>query len=103
MRVTTRGAASMGRATPNGRFSIGKSLADGIGSQVPSVTSDVGAARLVAFDGFEQRLEVAFAEAGGAATFDDLEENGRAVGDRLGEDLQQVAAVVAVGENIGAL
>src|SRR5438876_7476153 len=103
MRVTTRGVPSAGRATPNGRFSIGKSLAGGTGSQVLSVTSKVGAARLIALYRLEQRLEVAFAEAGRAATLDDLEEHRRTVGDRLGEDLQQVSVVVAVDEDVRAL
>src|SRR5437016_625576 len=102
-RVTTRGAPLAGRAMPNGRFSIGKSVSGGTGSQVRSGTSKIGAARLVALDRFEQCLEVAFAEAGRAVTLDDLEEHSRTVGDRLGGDLEQVAVVVAVGENVSAL
>ena len=47
----------------------------------------------------EQGLEVADAEAGGAVALDDLVEQRRAVLDGLGEDLQQVALVVAVDED----
>src|SRR5215210_5286667 len=59
----------------------------------------VAAARLLALDRLEQRLEVAVAEAARPVALDDLEEDGRAVADRLGEDLQQVALVVAVDED----
>src|SRR4051794_35460625 len=55
--------------------------------------------RLLALDGLEERLEVAVAEAAGAVTLDHLEEDRRPVADRLGEDLQQVALVVAVDED----
>src|SRR5581483_5643006 len=58
---------------------------------------------LVALDGLEQRLEVALAEAPCAAPLDDLEEHRGAVGDRLGEDLQQVPVLVAVGEHVEPL
>src|SRR6187200_772042 len=60
---------------------------------------EVAAALLLALDGLEQRLEVAVAEAARAVALDDLEEDRRAVADRLGEDLQQVALVVAVDED----
>ena len=43
---------------------------------------------------FEQRLEVALAEALAAHAADDLEEQGGAVLQRLGEELQQVPLVV---------
>src|SRR3954451_20073409 len=56
------------------------------------------AQRLFALDGLEERLEVAVAEAACAVALDDLEEDRRAVADRLGEDLQEVALVVAVDE-----
>src|SRR5919108_5554409 len=59
----------------------------------------VAAARLLALDRLEQRLEVAVAESTGAVALDDLEEDRGAVADRLGEDLQQVALVVAVDED----
>src|SRR5919107_4414995 len=59
----------------------------------------VAAALLLALDRLEQRLEVAVAEAARAVALDDLEEDRRAVADRLGEDLQQVALVVAVDED----
>jgi 2-keto-4-pentenoate hydratase/2-oxohepta-3-ene-1,7-dioic acid hydratase in catechol pathway len=64
-----------------------------------SLMSEVAAALLGALDGLEQRLEVADAEAGRAVALDDLVEHRRAVLDRLGEDLQQVALVVAVDED----
>src|SRR5919108_3956487 len=59
----------------------------------------VAAALLLALDRLEQRLEVAVAEAARAVALDDLEEDRRAVADRLREDLQQVALVVAVDED----
>src|SRR4051794_3340388 len=61
--------------------------------------SEVAAASLLALDGLEQGLEVAGAEPLGPFALDDLEEDGRPVGDRLGEDLQQVPVVVAVDED----
>ena len=54
---------------------------------------------LLAFDGFEKRLEVALAEALGALALDDFEEHGRPVHHRLREDLQQVALVVPVDQD----
>src|SRR3954452_11135870 len=54
---------------------------------------------LLALDRLEERLEVALAEAACAVALDDLEEDGRAVADRLREDLQHVALVVAVDED----
>src|SRR5262247_2655634 len=65
--------------------------------------SKVAAALLVALDGLEQRLEVALAEALRAPPLDDLEEHRRAVGDGLGEDLQQVPVEVLVGQDVQAL
>src|SRR5687767_1984157 len=60
---------------------------------------EVAATLLLAFDGLEQRLEVAGTKALGAFALDDLEEHGGAVADGLGEDLQQVAVLVAVDED----
>src|SRR3954468_22956489 len=54
---------------------------------------------LLALDRLEERLEVPLPEAARAVALDDLEEHGRAVADRLGEDLQQVALVVVVDED----
>src|SRR3954465_7303508 len=54
---------------------------------------------LLALDRLEERLEVALAEAARAVALDDLEEHRRAVADRLGEDLQHVALVIAVDED----
>ncbi len=53
---------------------------------------------LLAFDGFEERLEVAFAEGACAAALDDLEEKRRAVLHRLRENLEHVAIVIAIDE-----
>ena len=50
---------------------------------------ELPAAQLVLFDGFEQRLEVAFAEALVALALNDLEEDGTDYG--VGEDLEQQA------------
>ena len=49
----------------------------------------VSALVLLALDGLEERLEVALAEAERAVPLDDLEEDRRAVAERLGEDLQR--------------
>src|SRR5436305_4972067 len=61
--------------------------------------SEIAAERLLALDRFEERLEVAVPEAARAVTLDHLEEERRPVLRRLREDLQQVAVVVAVGED----
>ncbi len=55
--------------------------------------------RLLALDGFEERLEVALAEPAAALALDDLEEERGPVLDRLGEELQQVALLVAIDED----
>ena len=60
---------------------------------------EVAAERLLALDRLEQRLEVPVAEAARAVALDHLEEERRPVLRRLREDLQQVAVVVAVGED----
>jgi hypothetical protein len=54
---------------------------------------------LFSFYGFEEGFEVAFAEAAAAFALDDLVEDGGAVFDRAGEDLEHVALVVAVDED----
>jgi non-specific serine/threonine protein kinase len=59
----------------------------------------VAAALLLALDRLEEGLEVALAEAERAVPLDELEEDGRPVADRLGEDLQQVAVLVAVDQD----
>src|ERR687886_1133073 len=68
-------------------------------AEVSSGRLQVAAPRLLALDRLEQRLEVAVAEAARTVALDDLEEDRRTVADRLGEDLQQVALVVAVDED----
>jgi hypothetical protein len=45
-------------------------------------------------------LEVALAEAQRAVPLDELVEDGRPVADRLGEDLEQVAVLVAVDQDL---
>src|SRR5690606_35432740 len=62
--------------------------------------SQVAPLGLLPLDGLEQGLEVALAEAHGAVPLDEFEEHGRAVLDRLGEDLQQVAVLVPVDEDL---
>ena len=54
---------------------------------------------MLALDGFEQRLEVALTERLRALAVNDLIEQRRAVRHRLGEDLQQIALVVAVHQD----
>ena len=61
--------------------------------------SEISPQRLLPLDGFEQRLEVAFAEAAGAFALNDLVEHGRAILHRLGEDLQQIALVITIHED----
>ena len=65
----------------------------------PGSAQSVPRRRLLALDRLEQRLEVPLAEAPRAVALDDLEEQRRPVLDRLGEDLQHVAFVVAVDED----
>src|SRR4029079_1096151 len=65
--------------------------------------SEVAAGVLLALDGLEQRLEVALAEAERAVPLDHIEEDRGAVAQRLGEDLQQVAVLVAVHEDLAPL
>ncbi len=57
----------------------------------------VPAPGLLPLDRLEQRLEVPLAEPLRAVPLDQLEEHGRPVLDRLGEDLQQVPVLVPVG------
>src|SRR6202008_2741947 len=65
--------------------------------------SEVAAAGLLALEGLEQRLEVALAEPFRAVPLDQLEEHRGPVLHRLGEDLQQVAVLVAVHEDLPLL
>src|SRR4029450_5820797 len=58
---------------------------------------EVAALRLLPLDRLGQRLEIADAEAARAVALDDLEEERRAVLDGPGEDLEEVALLVAVG------
>src|SRR3954471_13538127 len=66
------------------------------------VGSEVAAQLLLALDRLEEGLEVALAEAERAVSLDELVEDRGTVADRLGEDLQQVAVLVAVDQD-GAL
>src|SRR3954471_10449786 len=71
--------------------------------QTSGVASEVAALVLFALDRLEEGLEVALAEAQRAVPLDELEEDGRPVAERLGEDLQQVAVLVAVDEDLALL
>src|SRR3989304_4599793 len=59
--------------------------------------SEVAALLLLALEGLEEGLEVADPEAARAVPVDDFEEEGRAILHRLGEDLEEIALLVAVG------
>src|SRR5258707_15889277 len=61
--------------------------------------SECTAPALLQLDRLEECLEVSLAEAPRPVTLDDLEEEGRAVLDGLGEDLEQVALLVAIDED----
>src|SRR6266481_8597406 len=61
--------------------------------------SEVAAALLLALDRLEQGLEVPLAKSLGTVSLRQLEEYGRPVLHRLGEDLQQVNILVPVGED----
>ena len=61
--------------------------------------SEVSTQRLFSLNGLEKSLEVTCTEALMVASLDYLQEKGRAVLDRLGEDLEQVALIVIVDEN----
>src|SRR6187397_285548 len=69
----------------------------------PGEASEVAATLLLALDGLEEGLEVALAETERAVPLDQLEEHGGPVADRPGEDLQQVAVLVAVDQDAAAL
>src|SRR5262245_40298671 len=60
--------------------------------------SKVAAALLLALDRFEERLEVSLAEALGTVPLDQLEEHRRPVLHWPGENLQEIAVLVSVGE-----
>src|SRR6267378_5515401 len=63
------------------------------------VGSEISAESLLALDRLEQRLEVPLAEAPCAVALDHLEEKRRAILRGLREDLEEVAVLVAVGED----
>lgn len=67
------------------------------------VSLEVPARRLVQLDGLEQGLEVPGAETAVVVALDDLEEHRRPVLHVLGEDLQQVAVVVEVDQDVELL
>src|SRR5690606_37741973 len=71
----------------------------GRASRGPPGGSEVAALGLLALDRLEECLEVALAEPERAMALDDLEEHRGSVAERLGEDLQEVAVLVAVDEN----
>ena len=55
--------------------------------------------RLLAFDGFEQRFEIAFAEALRAFALNDFEKERRAILHRLRENLKKITFIIAIDEN----
>src|SRR6266508_3674456 len=63
------------------------------------ILSQVPALLLLALDRLEQRLEVAFAEAAAALALDDLDEQRRPILERLAEDLEQVAFLIAIHQH----
>src|SRR5216683_1461713 len=63
----------------------------------------IAAEGLLAFDGFEEGFEVAFAEAAASLSLDDLVEDSRAVFYGPREDLEHVAFVVAIDEDAETL
>src|ERR671927_175813 len=68
-----------------------------------AASSEVAAPFLLALDRLEECLEVALAETERAVPLDELEEDGGPVAGRLGEDLQQVAVLVAVDQDAALL
>jgi hypothetical protein len=62
-------------------------------------TLQVAAPLLFQLNRLEQGLEIAFAKTAAAVTLDDFDEDGWAVLDGAGEDLQQVALIVPVHQN----
>src|SRR5580698_5807192 len=54
---------------------------------------------LLAFDRFEQRLEIPFAEAAAALALDDLEEQRRTILHGPRKDLQHVALIISIDKN----
>src|ERR671922_2416547 len=63
----------------------------------PTPSLEVAPPRLLELDRLEERLEVADAKAPRTVPLDDLEEERRPVLDRPGEDLEEIAFLVAVG------
>src|SRR3990172_6624591 len=70
------------------------------GGTMGSPTLKVAAESLLPLDRLEEGLEVALAEAAGPVALDHLKEECRPILRVLREDLQQVAVVVAVGEDL---
>src|SRR2546427_10229385 len=54
---------------------------------------------LFALDGFEECFEVSLAETARPSALNDLEEERGSILDRLGEDLKQIALVVAIDQD----
>ena len=65
-----------------------------------TLCSEVATEGLLSLDCLEERLEVTSSEALVVSSLDDLEEKCRAILERLGEDLEQVALLVVVDENL---
>lgn len=62
--------------------------------------SQVSTHLLLSLNGFEESLEVASAETLMISALNDLKEESGAIFDRLGKDLQQVALLVVVDQNL---
>ena len=96
-------------SSPPGSSSSARTGTDSRG--IPSVAYAAGAKRvlevpaqrLLALDRREEGLEVALAEGRGAVALDHLEEHRRPVLRGLREDLQQIAVLVAVGQDLQPL
>ena len=66
-------------------------------------SSEVAALGLLQLDGLEKRLEVSSTEAIVVAPLNDLDEEGRPVLERLGENLQQIALLIMVDQDVQLL
>ena len=61
---------------------------------------EISAGSLICFDCLEERLEIACAKALVVVSLDDFNKQSRAILEWLGEDLQQIAVVVVVNQNL---
>jgi hypothetical protein len=59
----------------------------------------IAASLLLPFDGFKERLEVAFAEATASFALNNLKEQSGAIFYRAGKDLQHITFIVAIHQD----